>query len=137
MATVKTIEGIEGIGPFYGEKLRSIGIRTVTDLLHAGATVKGRSELAEKTGIPAAYILRWVNHADLLRIKGVGAQYSELLEAAGVDSVVELAQRNPENLLAALLQTNAQKRLVRSVPSLNEVKSWVAQAQRLPRAVHH
>lgn len=137
MTTVTSIEGIEGIGHFYGEKLRGAGIRTVTDLLNAGATSQSRDELADKTSIPPANILRWVNHADLFRVKGIGAQYSELLEAAGVDTVVELAQRNPENLLAALLQTNAQKRLVRSVPSLNEVTSWVAQAQQLPRAVHH
>lgn len=137
MPSTTTIEGIEGIGHFYGEKLRAVGIRTVHDLLHVGATPQGRDELASKTDIPTVHILRWVNHADLFRIKGIGAQYSELLEAAGVDSVVELAQRNPENLLAALLQVNAAKHLVRSVPSLNEVKDWVAQAQTFERVVHH
>jgi predicted flap endonuclease-1-like 5' DNA nuclease len=137
MPSTTTIEGIEGIGHFYGEKLRAAGIRTVEDLRNAGATPQGRDELADKTGIAAANILRWVNHADLFRIKGVGAQYAELLEAAGVDSVVELAQRNPDNLLAAMLQVNAEKHLVRSVPSLNEVTSWVAQAQTFERAVHY
>ncbi len=137
MSNNTAIEGIEGIGHFYGEKLRAAGIRTVQDLLSAGATPQGRDELVSKTDIPPANILRWVNHADLFRVKGIGAQYSELLEAAGVDSVVELAQRNPENLLTTLLQANDAKHLVRSVPSLNEVKSWVAQAQTFERAVHH
>jgi hypothetical protein len=137
MPSITTIEGIEGISHFYGEKLRAIGIRTVQDLLNAGATPQGRDDLVSKTGIPGASILRWVNYADLFRIKGIGAQYSELLEAAGVDSVVELAQRNPDNLLAAMLQVNDAKHLVRSVPSLNEVTSWVTQAQTFERAVHH
>lgn len=137
MTSTNKIEGIEGVGYFYGEKLRLAGIRTVDDLLNAGSTAQGRDEIAQKTGIPSVHILRWVNHADLFRIKGVGAQYAELLEASGVDSVVELAQRNPESLLEAILRTNSEKRLVRSVPSLNEVQNWVAQAPTLERAVHH
>ena len=93
-----SIIDIEGIGPTYAAKLKEIGINTVEALLKAGATPKGREEIAEKTGIDKGLILEWVNLADLYRIKGVGEEYSDLLEEAGVDTVVELAQRNPENL---------------------------------------
>lgn len=106
-------------------------------LLEKGATAKGRDELAEQTGISNKLILRWVNHADLFRIKGVAGQYSELLEAAGVDTVPELAQRNAENLQQALLATNEEKKLAKTTPSLGQVTDWIAEAKTLPRLIQH
>lgn len=125
----------EGIGPVYAAKLQEIGINTIEALLEAGATPQGREELAEKTGISKSLILEWVNLADLYRIKGVGEEYSDLLEEAGVDTVVELAQRNPENLYEKLLAVNDEKKLVRRVPGLAEVQDWVEQAKALPRVI--
>ena len=128
---------IEGIGPVYAEKLQEIGIRTVEALLKAGATPKGREEIAEQSGITKTLILEWVNHADLYRIKGVGEEYSDLLEEAGVDTVVELATRNPENLYAKIIEVNAEKKLVRRPPSQSMVADWVLQAQGMDRAVFY
>ncbi len=129
------IEKIEGIGPAYGEKLRGVGITTVEALLEAAASPKGRQELAEKTEITEKLILEWANLADLFRIKGVSEEYSDLLEEAGVDTVVELARRNPENLYNALKEINDEKKLVRALPGPNQVKSWVEQAKELPRVM--
>ncbi len=129
------IEKIEGIGPVYGEKLRGVGITTVEALLEAAASPKGRQELAEKTEITEKLILEWANLADLFRIKGIGEEYSDLLEEAGVDTVVELARRNPENLYNALKAINDEKKLVRALPGPNQVKSWVEQAKELPRVM--
>ncbi|MGD8902781.1 MAG: DUF4332 domain-containing protein, partial [Anaerolineae bacterium] len=98
---------IEGIGPVYAEKLAAAGITTIEGLLKAGASPKGREALEEETGIGHKLILEWVNLADLFRIKGVGEEYSDLLEEAGVDTVPELAQRNAENLYAKLQEVNA------------------------------
>jgi len=131
------IEDIEGIGPTYAKKLVATGIKTTEDLLDAGATANGRKELSEKTGISETLILEWVNLADLMRIKGVGEEYSDLLEEAGVDTVAELAQRNPDNLCAKIMEINDAKKLVRRPPTLEDVKSWVAQAKALPRKVEH
>jgi predicted flap endonuclease-1-like 5' DNA nuclease len=131
------IEDIEGIGPQYAEKLKAAGITTVEKLLESGATAKGRDELATKTGINSKSILRWVNHADLFRIKGVAGQFSELLEAAGVDSVPELAQRNAENLQQALAQTNDEKHLAKTTPSLIQVTNWIEEAKTLPKVVQY
>jgi predicted flap endonuclease-1-like 5' DNA nuclease len=131
------IISIEGIGEVYAEKLKAAGIATTEALLEQGATRDGRAKIAETTGISGTLILRWVNHADLFRINGVEAQYSELLEAAGVDSVPELAQRVPENLALRLAEVNDQKKLVRKVPSQTQVADWVAQAKTMPRMVHH
>ena len=131
------IEKIEGIGPVYGEKLRGVGITTVEALLEAAASPKGRQELAEKTEITEKLILEWANLADLFRIKGIGEEYSDLLEEAGVDTVPELAQRNPANLLAKILEINGQKKLVRRVPTLTQVTSWIEQEQSLPRIVQY
>jgi len=131
------IETIEGIGEQYAEKLSAVGIATVESLLEKGATAKGRDELADQTGISSKLILRWVNHADLFRIKGVAGQYSELLEAAGVDTVPELAQRNAENLQQALLATNEEKKLAKTTPSLTQVTDWIAEAKTLPRMIQH
>ena len=128
---------IEGIGPVYAGKLNSIGIYTTSDLLEAGATPLGRQLLAEKTDISGKLILEWVNLADLFRIKGVGEEYSDLLEEAGVDTVVELATRNAENLLVRIYEVNEKKKLVRRLPTLNEIKQWIAQAKTLPRKVEY
>jgi predicted flap endonuclease-1-like 5' DNA nuclease len=128
---------VEGIGPVYAEKLNAINIYTTADLLEAGATPLGRKGLAEKTGISGSLILRWVNIADLFRIKGVGEEYSDLLEAAGVDTVVELAKRVPENLHAKMLEVNEKKKLVRRPPSLNEVTQWIEEAKKLPRKIEY
>ncbi len=128
---------IEGIGPVYAQKLTAIGITTTSKLLKKGATPKGRVELEEKTGISHALILEWVNLCDLFRIKGVGEEYSDLLEEAGVDTVPELAQRNSENLYTKLVETNKMKKLVRQLPSQRQVADWVEQAKSLPRAIEY
>jgi predicted flap endonuclease-1-like 5' DNA nuclease len=131
------LETIEGIGLVYAEKLRAAGIRTVEALLRAGATPEGRKELAERTGIGDEYIMDWVNRADLMRVRGVGEEYSDLLEKAGVDTVVELAQRYPDNLHQKLLEVNMEKRLVRRPPTWGMVARWVEQAKVLPRVVSY
>lgn len=128
---------IEGIGPVYAEKFIAIGVKTVERLLKEGATPKGRQDLADKTGISRTLILEWVNHADLYRIKGVAEEYSDLLEEAGVDTVPELAQRNPENLYVALVETNKAKKLVRKLPSPRQVADWVEQAKHMDRVIQY
>jgi predicted flap endonuclease-1-like 5' DNA nuclease len=128
---------IEGIGPVYAEKLKLAGITTVQALLKKGATPEGRQELAEKTGIGDALILQWVNHADLFRITGVGSEYSDLLEAAGVDTIPELAQRKPEHLYKKLGEVNQDKKLVRRLPAPAQVAGWVKQAKKLPRVINY
>ena len=128
---------VEGIGPANARKLKEAGIATIEALLQQGATPKGRKSIAEKANISDALILEWVNHADLFRIKGVGEEYSDLLEEAGVDTVVELAQRNAENLLEKMGSINEKKRLVRRLPTLGQVKGWIEQAKKLPRAVSY
>lgn len=126
---------IEGVGDVYAEKLTAVGIIKVEDLLEKCATPKGRAQLAADTGISDKLILRWTNHADLFRIKGVGPQFAELLEAAGVDTVKELRHRVPENLQPKLEETNAEKKLVRRVPALKEIIAMVEQAKALPPVV--
>lgn len=128
---------IEGIGASYAEKLKKAGIRSIEALLEAGATSKGRKDLAEKTGIGDALILNWVNRADLFRVPRVSEQYSDLLEKAGVDTVVELGKRKPANLLAKMVEVNAEKNLVNRMPTLKMVESWVEAAKSLPRKVQH
>ena len=131
------LEVIEGIGPVYAGKLREAGIATTEALLKKGATRQGRKELAALTGLSEAQLLEWINHADLFRIKGVGPEYADLLEAAGIDTVPELAQRNPDNLYQKLLEVNAEKKLVRRVPTRNMVQNWVEQAKTLPRVIEY
>ncbi len=126
---------IEGIGEVYTEKLAGIGITTTQALLKRGSTPKGRQEIAESGDISGKLVLEWVNRADLFRIKGVAEEYSDLLEVAGVDTVPELAQRNPENLYNALAEANAAKKVVRRLPSKAQVADWVAQAKDLPREI--
>ncbi|MBQ7442587.1 MAG: DUF4332 domain-containing protein [Bacteroidaceae bacterium] len=122
---------IEGVGDVYAEKLVAAGIEKVSQLLERCAAPKGRQELAEQTGISEKLILRWTNHADLFRIKGIGPQFAELLEVAGVDTVKEFRHRVPENLQPKLEEVNAERHLVGRVPSLKEVRKMVAQAQEL------
>lgn len=129
------IRKIEGIGEEYARRLEEVGITTVEALLERGATPQGRAELAEKTGISPTLILKWVNRADLFRITGIGEEYADLLEAAGVDTVPELAQRNPDNLYEKLVAVNEEKKLVRRLPSRDDVRNWIEQAKTLPRVV--
>lgn len=131
------ITEIEGVGEAYGEKLAAAGVTTVEGLLEKAAGKAGREELAEATGIPEKNILRFVNHADLMRISGIGPQYSELLEAAGVDSVPELAQRNGANLAAKLEEVNGEKNISNRVPSESEVEKWIDEAKSIERVVTH
>jgi predicted flap endonuclease-1-like 5' DNA nuclease len=132
-----SIIDVEGIGPAYKKKLKGIGISTTDGLLEAGATPKGRKELAEKTGIGDALILEWVNLADLYRIKGVGSEYSDLLEEAGVDTVVELSKRVAKHLFEKMVETNVKKKLVRKLPTEAQIADWVDQAKKLPRKVSY
>lgn len=136
MANYK-IEDIEGIGPSYGEKLRGAGITDTDALLAACKTPAQRKELAEKADISDKLILEWANHADLYRISGVGSEYADLLEAAGVDTVPELAQRNAVNLAAKMVEVNDAKNLVRSVPTEKQVAGWVEQASGLGRMLEY
>jgi predicted flap endonuclease-1-like 5' DNA nuclease len=132
------IEEVEGIGPVYGEKLALAGIATTDDLLTTGAKRSGRAALEKATGLTGAQILKWVNKVDLMRVPGVGPEYSDLLEAASVDSVAELAQRNPAHL-AQVFQDVAAARphWVRRIPSEETVAGWVEAAKGLPRVVEY
>ena len=131
------LETIEGIGPTLAGKLRAAGVRSTASLLARGAAKSGRREIAQASGMDASRVLKFVNHADLMRIKGVGGEYAELLEAAGVDTVPELAGRNVANLATRMAEVNAAKRLVRAVPGEAAVRKWVAQARGLDRVVTH
>jgi predicted flap endonuclease-1-like 5' DNA nuclease len=126
---------IEGIGEVYAQRFKAAGVNTTEALLERGSTPQGRKALAEETGISGKLILEWVNHADLFRVKGIGEEYSDLLEAAGVDTVPELAQRNAENLHVKLQEVNAEKKLVRRLPTAGQVENWIAQAKLMPRVI--
>lgn len=128
---------IEGIGPVFAEKLGKAGVGSIEALLEQAGAAKGRKALAEKSGIAEEKLLEWVNRADLMRIKGVGSEYSDLLEAAGVDSCAELANRKAENLVQKMTEVNTAKKLVRKLPTLAQVEDWVAQAKKLPKVVTH
>lgn len=130
----KIIE-IEGIGEAYSEKLIAAGVSSIRQLLEMGATPKGRINLCEKSGISNTLLLKWVNRADLDRVKGIGSEFADLLEVAGVDSVPELAMRKPEHLLAKMTEVNTAKKLTRRLPTLAQVTDWIEQAKLLPRMV--
>ena len=129
------IVDIEGIGPVYAAKLTNVGIRTTGKLLKKGATPEGRKEIAETSGIGDELILEWVNLADLYRVKGIGSEYSDLLEEAGVDTVVELSNRVAEHLHARMLEVNQAKNLVNKMPGVKQIDKWIQQAKQLPRVV--
>lgn len=128
---------IEGIGDVYEAKLEEVGVKSIEALLETCATKKGRTELAEKSGISEKLILKWANHADLARIKGIGGEYAELLEASGVDTVPELAQRNAANLFKKMQEVNEAKKLVRKLPTEAQVEDWIKQAAELPRVINY
>ena len=128
---------IEGIGPSYGEKLQAAGITTTDDLLKQCCTPKERQRLAETTDISEKLILRWTNQADLFRVKGVGEEYADLLEAAGVDTVVELGQRNATNLYAKMSEVNEAKKLTRQIPAESQISDWIEQAKTMERMVEY
>lgn len=131
----KKIEDIEGIGPVYGEKLRKAGVASTDTLLKEGCTKKGRAALSEKTGLDASHILKFVNMADLFRVKGIAGQFAELLKASGVDTVKELRNRNAANLAAKMAEVNGEKNLCKVSPSEKMVAGWVDQAKALPPMV--
>lgn len=121
----------------FAARFAAAGVTTTEGLLERAATPKGREELTAATGVDHSVILRLANHADLFRIRGIATQYADLLEAAGVDTVPELAQRNPENLVKKLAEVNEAQGLVKRLPTLTEVTDWIAQAKELPRAIHY
>ncbi len=131
------LDMIEGIGAAYETKLKDAGVASIEDLLETCITKKGRSELSQKADISEKLILKWANHADLFRIKGIAGEYAELLEAAGVDTVPELAQRKAENLFAKMSETNEVKKLVRKIPTQNQIEDWIKQAASLPRKLQY
>jgi len=132
-----SIDAIEGIGHKSATKLRKARVRTTEALLKHGANKRGRKQLAEQTGLSEKQILEWVNRADLMRIKGVGEEYSDLLEASGVDTVKELRRRNAANLLMAMVEINKRKNLVRRLPTEAMVQRWVDHAKGLDPLVSH
>ena len=132
------ISDVEGIGATYAAKLAGAGVTTTDALLERGAKSSGRQALDAATGISGKLILEWVNHVDLMRLKGVGSEYSDLLEAAGVDSPPELARRNAASLATTLAEVVAARPgIVRRVPSESEVAGWIAEAMTLPKVVEH
>ncbi|NLT44730.1 MAG: DUF4332 domain-containing protein [Thermotogaceae bacterium] len=128
---------VEGIGPVYEKKLKEAGITSIESLLKTCETKKARTELAKKADISEDNILTWVNHADLMRIKGIGGEYSELLEAAGADTVPELSKRNGDNLYQKIVEVNDEKKLVRKLPTKKQILNWIEQAKKLPRAINY
>lgn len=132
------IQDVEGIGPVFAAKLEAAGISSTDDLLERGARPSGRLALEEATGIGHALILEWVNHVDLMRIDGVGSEYSDLLEAAGVDSPAELARRNAANLATTIDEVVAARpNIVRRAPNEKELQDWIDQSKKLPKVVEH
>jgi len=132
------IEDVEGIGPTYAEKLTTAGVKTTDDLLSRGASQSGRDNLSNETGISERLLLEWVNHADLMRIDGVGSEFADLLEAGGVDSCAELARRNAKNLAETLAEVVAARPgIVRRTPSEDMIRGWIEQAEKLAKVVTH
>jgi predicted flap endonuclease-1-like 5' DNA nuclease len=138
-----SIEAIEGIGPANGKKLRASGIKTCERLLTLCCDKKGRKAVSDSTGIGQGVLLEWANRADLMRIRGVGSEYSDLLEAAGVDTVKELRRRKAENLTTKMVEVNAahvkktKKSIVRRTPALSEVSRWIEHAATLDPVITH
>ena len=131
------IEDVEGIGPVFREKLHAANIQATEDLLREGKTSAGRTRLSEAAGISTTMLLEWINHADLMQIDGVGSEYADLLEDAGVDTVAELARRNAANLTAVMKDFNTGKEAVRRTPTLESVAAWIAQAKLLGRTIEY
>lgn len=131
------IEDLEGVGEVLGKKLRAAGIKDTESLLAGCATAKQRADLAAKADVSAKRLLKWANMADLYRISGIGSEYAELLEEAGVDTVPALAQRNAANLASALAAANERKKLTRRVPTEADVAKWIEQAKKLPRVLQY
>jgi len=131
------IDEIEGIGPAYREKLATAKIATTDDLLKLCCEPKGRKAIAETTGVSEKLLLEWSNMADMMRVSGVGPQYAELLEAAGVDTVKELQHRKAENLAAKLEEINAVKKLAKTSPSPSTIEKWIEQAKELKPTISH
>lgn len=129
VAQPKKLADIEGIGPAYQQRLEAAGIKTPGQLYDAASSRKGRDQLAEKSGVSSTLLLKWVNRYDLARVKGIGTQYADLLEATGVDSPKELARRNANNLLDALKKVNDEKKLVRKLPTKSQVEEWIKNAK--------
>jgi predicted flap endonuclease-1-like 5' DNA nuclease len=132
-----TLLSFEGISVAQVNRLAKAGIRSLQALFKRGATSKGRREIANQSGIDERAILDWVSRADMLRVRGIGHTYAELLEQAGVDTPVELAHRAPQNLYQRLIQVNREKNLLRRTPSLKQVEDWVHTARNLPRVVEY
>jgi len=130
------IRKIEGIGETYAKKLEECGISRTEDLMKKCASPQGRKKISKETGISDNLILRWANHADLFRIKGIGEEYADLLERSGVDTVPELAQRNAANLYEKMISVNREKKLLRKPPTEEQVKEWVGQAKHFKRVVN-
>jgi predicted flap endonuclease-1-like 5' DNA nuclease len=132
------IEDVEGIGPAFATKLEAAGVGTTDALLDRGGSASGRAKLAGETGISERLLLEWVNHADLMRLDGVGSEFADLLEAAGVDSCAELAQRNAANLATTFQELDAARpNTVRRVPSEATIAGWIEQAGKLAKVVSH
>jgi predicted flap endonuclease-1-like 5' DNA nuclease len=131
------IEDVEGIGGAWADKLIAAGVRTTDDLLMAGGSAGGRERLEAATGISSTRLLEWVNHVDLMRINGVGAEYADLLEAAGVDSAAELARRNAKNLAETFQELDAARNTVRNIPSEAVIQTWIDEAKTMDKVVSH
>ena len=131
------IEDVEGIGPAWAEKLTAAGVRTTDDLLMAGGSAGGRQKLEAATGISTKRLLEWVNHVDLMRIRGVGSEYADLLEAAGVDSCAELAQRNAKSLAETFQELDAARNTVRDIPGQAVIQGWIDEAKTMDKVVSH
>ncbi|HLA67836.1 MAG TPA: DUF4332 domain-containing protein [Acidimicrobiia bacterium] len=132
-----SIDAIEGIGPTYATRLRKAGIRTTEALLKRGASRVGRKQVATASGLTEHQILEWVNRSDLMRVKGIGEEYSDLLEASGVDTIKELRTRKAANLHAKMVEVNEKKHLVRRLPTEGMVAGWIVGAAKLPPAVKY
>ena len=131
------IEDVEGIGPVFAEKLGQVGIVTTEDLLDKGSKKSGRVAIAVETGINEGMILEWTNHVDLMRINGVGSEFSDMLEAAGVDSPAELAQRNAANLAETMAELDMARNTTRRIPTESMVAGWIAEPKTMEHRVEH